>query len=481
MASLSTANVGGSESGSSSRDVSPIEDINRPLQNQFQVHGQPTNSITPPDKVETAHPPVASLAHAGGRRAYSPNQNSSVTTSRLQDDITRTDTSSKVNSPSSTIRGAGVARSIPRLMRDSIRPVATLASQRGGQDHDPKEIWTDASSQNTTKIEDSRSQGVRPLCPVGNQIIQVGSDRQIPSTDSPNRGLESTSQVDRTQTQITPSFNNVITPAEGVRSPRSSSPEIAKPAPLTTYSRKGISQPRYSNDKEGNNYNPRLWPAVKTDVNRRGKSATAPAQDGLSHAKWNRSHFGDQPSSRFSDTSCSTAANDSPPSTPEQKFERRIGTPALSILSRKRPVQLANVHSPDIPRRKPTPSEVQKSIGLNNENQGNYKPLPKSPPEAQAVTRVASLEAKLEALRRRRANLQTVVHELTNVAMRSPIAYDMASRQKMKQTIDGLGKELSEVGKEEHETGLQLHRAWKREEQTSTYENSSLWVKRLAS
>ena len=121
------------------------------------------------------------------------------------------------------------------------------------------------------------------------------------------------------------------------------------------------------------------------------------------------------------------------------------------------------------------------SLSVNDVDQWKDKPLPKSPPEAQAVTRVASLEAKLEALRRRRTNLQTVVDELTNVTQRSPIAYDLASRQKLKKTIDGLSNEISGVGKEEHETGLQLHRAWKREEQTSTYESSPLWVKRLAS
>ena len=211
------------------------------------------------------------------------------------------------------------------------------------------------------------------------------------------------------------------------------------------------------------------------------KPLVAGARVGFDYTQWTSCHVGAQPPSRFSDTSCSTVANDSPPSTPELNFERRVATPASSIVSRKKPVQIAGMRSPNLPRRKPTPSEVQLCMGLNNENQGISKPLPKSPPEAQAVTRTASLEAKLETLRRRRANLQTVIQELTSVAQRSPITYDMASRQKMKHTIDRLGKELSEVGKEEHETGRQLHRAWKREEHTSSYESSSLWVKRLAS
>lgn len=109
------------------------------------------------------------------------------------------------------------------------------------------------------------------------------------------------------------------------------------------------------------------------------------------------------------------------------------------------------------------------------------KSLPKSPPEAQAVTRVASLEAKLENLRRRRSNLRTVILERTNVMQLSSTTYDIASRHEIKRAVDGLHEELAEVIKDEHETGLQLHRAWKRHDTDSAYEHSSLWVKRLAS
>ena len=56
----------------------------------------------------------------------------------------------------------------------------------------------------------------------------------------------------------------------------------------------------------------------------------------------------------------------------------------------------------------------------------------------------------------------------------------MASRQEIKRTVEGLSKELSEVVKEEHETGLTLHRAYKRQDDTA-YEPTHLWVRRVTS
>lgn len=197
-------------------------------------------------------------------------------------------------------------------------------------------------------------------------------------------------------------------------------------------------------------------------------------------AKMHHMHLEDQPPSRFSATTYATTAYDSPPATPEMSSESPVATPPSSILNRKRPVPLAGIPNSRLATRKPTPSELSKSFHADEAGRFS-KSLPRSPPEAQAVTRVASLEAKLDNLRCRRANLKTVIHELTHVVQPSSIAYDVASRQEIKRTVDGLEKELAEVVKAEHETGLQLHRAWKRQDNDSAYENSSLWVKRLAS
>lgn len=198
-------------------------------------------------------------------------------------------------------------------------------------------------------------------------------------------------------------------------------------------------------------------------------------------AKMHHMHLEAQPPSRFSATTCASTVPDSPSVTPEMSSHSSITTPPSTILNRKRPVAAISISNPKVASHKPTPQELRKSSCVDAGNVLLSKSLPKSPPEAQAVTRVAGLEAKLENLRRRRSNLCVVIQERTNVVQPGSMPYDMASRHEIKKVTDALHLELAEVTKEEHETGLQLHRAWKRQDTDSAYENSSLWVKRLAS
>lgn len=191
-------------------------------------------------------------------------------------------------------------------------------------------------------------------------------------------------------------------------------------------------------------------------------------------------HLQDQPPSRFSSTTYATTTYDSPPTTPDLSSNSpamsTISTTPNSILNRKRPVPPAGMPHSKVTARKPTPSELGT---LNQAAEGKRKSLPKSPPEVQATSRIAGLQAKLDNLRQRRNNLQTVIHELTNVVQPSSIAYDMASRQEIKRTVDGLSKELAEIVKDEHETGLKLHRALKRDDEFAAYEPTSIWVRRV--
>lgn len=193
-------------------------------------------------------------------------------------------------------------------------------------------------------------------------------------------------------------------------------------------------------------------------------------------------HFHDQPPSRFSSTTYATTTCDSPPTTPEVGSHSRamstISTTPDSILNRKRPVPPAGISNSKVAARKPTPSELG---APNKAQEGKRKSLPKSPPEVEATSRIASLQAKLDNLRQRRNNLQTVIHELTNVVQPSSIAYDLASRQEIRRTVDGLSRELAEVVKDEHETGLKLHRALKRNDEFAAYEPTSIWVRRVTS
>lgn len=191
-------------------------------------------------------------------------------------------------------------------------------------------------------------------------------------------------------------------------------------------------------------------------------------------------HIQDEPPSRFSATTYATTTYDSPPATPEVGSDSPVmSTTPNSILNRKRPVAPAGMLSSRVAARKPTPSEM--SVTSQPTSESKRKELPKSPPEKQAVSRVAALQAKVDNLKRRRNNLQTVIYELTHVVQPSSIAYDMASRQEIKRTVEGLNKELADVQKDEHETGLKLHRAMKRDDEFAAYEPTSIWVRRVTS
>ncbi|KAL2796876.1 hypothetical protein BJX66DRAFT_323741 [Aspergillus keveii] len=143
---------------------------------------------------------------------------------------------------------------------------------------------------------------------------------------------------------------------------------------------------------------------------------------------------------------------------------------ARSIMSRARPVPSA-IAPGKRPTRKPTPSEVLSS-----------KALPPNPAEMTAEGRIEMLEAKRSDLLRRRTNINTIIHELTQVIQPSSVAYDMAARDEVKKTVASLNNELAEIKREEHEIGLKLLRAWKKREEEDFYgQSTSLWVKRVTS
>ncbi|MCJ1350556.1 MAG: hypothetical protein MMC33_000537 [Icmadophila ericetorum] len=183
-------------------------------------------------------------------------------------------------------------------------------------------------------------------------------------------------------------------------------------------------------------------------------------------------NISNEPASRFSATTYATSVQDSRPVSPDNSSTPPpLPTPPLpvSVLNRKRPVPASGVPANKTTARKPTPSE--KLL--------DGKSLPQEPPEAEVVDRIKLLEAKLESLHRRKTNLQTVIHELTAVVQPSSIAYDMASRQEIKKTVEGLQTESAAVAKDIHETGLKLHRAMKRRDEASMFEPTGLWVRRV--
>ena len=200
----------------------------------------------------------------------------------------------------------------------------------------------------------------------------------------------------------------------------------------------------------------------------------------------------EEPKSRFSTTTYATTAyHESPPQTPEDASDSPAALSAAptpsSILNRRRPIPPSGGPNAK-PTRKPTPSETiaptsQPSYVATSpttpDAEKRSKVLPKAPAGQPKVDQVQTLQAKQDALRRRKHNIETVIHELTDVVQPSSIAYDKASRQEIKKTVEQLKRELAEVVKDEHETGLKLHRAWKRHEDFADFEPTSIWVRRV--
>ncbi|KAL4915336.1 hypothetical protein BDW62DRAFT_126373 [Aspergillus aurantiobrunneus] len=188
-----------------------------------------------------------------------------------------------------------------------------------------------------------------------------------------------------------------------------------------------------------------------------------------------------QPASRFSVTTYNPTEAGSPtaslrnsitPSPPASIPETasQSGDNARSVMSRARPVPSAFAPGKR-PIRKPTPSEGPSD-----------KALPSNPVEMTAQDRIEMLEAKRNDLVRRRMNINTIIHELTQVIQPSSIAYDMAAREEVKKTVTSLNNELAEIKKEEHDIGLKILRAWKKRENEDIYgQSTSLWVKRVTS
>lgn len=184
-----------------------------------------------------------------------------------------------------------------------------------------------------------------------------------------------------------------------------------------------------------------------------------------------------EPGSRFSATTYATTTYESPPDTPRMDSETPMPSPLSPLMNRKRPVPGGSVFSAKSTTRKPIPSERGSSPRLDSSRFS--KTLPQSPAEKESVDRISSLRASLDNLHRRRLNLQTVIRELTQVVQPSSAAYDMASRDEIKKTVKALELELTGVIKEEHETGMKLHRAYKKRDNDDIWEPTGLWVRRV--
>ncbi|KAJ4272004.1 hypothetical protein NW762_000714 [Fusarium torreyae] len=194
-----------------------------------------------------------------------------------------------------------------------------------------------------------------------------------------------------------------------------------------------------------------------------------------------------QPTSRFSVTTCNTAAPDTPhvsdedrpplPDTPKQ---------APSVMDRRRPVPGGD----NFRRASNEPIVISmKSAAPTNERPVSIistdKALPPAPPEVQSANdRVAYLTARLDSLAHQRNNINKSIKQMTELMPTDRLlasADVMRKREIEKKKVEGLKEELAEIQREEHDLGLKLYRANKRLEREAAFEPSSLWVRRVTS
>ncbi|GAO15497.1 hypothetical protein UVI_02020890 [Ustilaginoidea virens] len=228
-----------------------------------------------------------------------------------------------------------------------------------------------------------------------------------------------------------------------------------------------------------------------------------------------------QPSSRFSMTTCATSnPGGSPgpgPSSEKTPSPPTPQPPAVGVLDRTRPVAsrrttpsgsqeptliaLSSARKPTEPppphgtrhllRHSPhnrsvseaKPPDCRASI-LSTASSSMSKPLPPAPPEmSPSNDRITHLKIQSDALLHRRVNIQRIIKQMTELMPQDNLlASDevLRRREEEKQKVEKLRRELADVQREEHQLGLQLHRAYKRQDKDAEYEPTTLWVRRLA-
>ena len=265
-------------------------------------------------------------------------------------------------------------------------------------------------------------------------------------------------------------------PPRSLTTPSAQQSERPYPSPAVSDTR---SPAAWSVNSESTRNKPLPTPTDSTPYIHRDREAPEPTEKEFL-AAMNDMNMSSEPGSRFSATTYATTTYESPPDTPRMDLETPMPpmpSPLSPLTNRKRPVPNGSVFSAKSTTRKPILSERGSSPRLDSSRFS--KTLPQSPAEKESVDRISSLLASVDNLHRRRLNLQTVIRELTHVVQPSSAAYDMASRAEIKKTVKALEAELAGVIKEEHETGMKLHRAYKKRDKDDIWEPTGLWVRRV--
>ncbi|KAG6038379.1 hypothetical protein E4U41_004245 [Claviceps citrina] len=220
------------------------------------------------------------------------------------------------------------------------------------------------------------------------------------------------------------------------------------------------------------------------------------------------------PPSRFSITTYAT----SDAGTPRQSSEESVPPPpvlppVLGVMDRSRPLAGGRSRSSgseqpifiDLSSSFKSTEEQQEQHGsANRRNQGaqnrsvsdtrsaenrpssslsTSKPLPLAPHQGKDGDLVSQLDAQISDLFHRRVNIEKSIKQMTQLMPRDNLlASDQVvrKREEEKKKVDYLRQELAEIQRREHELGLKLYRARKRQDKEADFESTPLWVSRVA-
>ncbi|EOD45128.1 hypothetical protein UCRNP2_8139 [Neofusicoccum parvum UCRNP2] len=194
----------------------------------------------------------------------------------------------------------------------------------------------------------------------------------------------------------------------------------------------------------------------------------------------NASMFDKRPTSsiRTVSTTATTATIRKPVPTP---------SPSGTVTSMKRsqtlpmnnsntPTPLASKPSTPKPTtpRSATPSSANKTLPLPPQLQDTESIVSSDP--------ISKYSAQLDDLSLRRSNINRVIKDLTSLAdINNPLAVDWSTKRANERKIKTLEDELTEIGAQEHDIGMRLHRARKKLEREEGYDmgSTTLWVRRV--
>lgn len=107
---------------------------------------------------------------------------------------------------------------------------------------------------------------------------------------------------------------------------------------------------------------------------------------------------------------------------------------------------------------------------------------PREPPRVDQPPRdhLEQLEYEHEQLEVRKSNIKREMWDLEQLLPPNPSTHNPVARKDMSKRLEELVPELADVEKEIHETGMKLHRAWRRRDKNMGSEGPThLWVSRV--